>query len=694
MLLTRFIPTLLVLLLAFRAGGAEDLPVLRTVQDVRALSNEEAARGYPIQVRGVITFSGNARGLHFVADSTGGIYLSIAGSPVPCGKLVEIHGRSRVGRTVPYIDTTEDDTSSIVVRGGGEMPKALRPEPHQLVEARFDAQLVKVEGRVESVTEEVYGASVVLAVGQNRLRIVFPQIMGRSTAPTYLQGFQVTATGVLGAMSPLGEPQQLYVTSLRDVEINPQELEDRFAGAQLFPTFGWSPPAIPQPARLHRVSGQVVYVEPGVGFFLAFGPELRSMWVYSPQAADFEFGQHVEVVGKPDPDHQPLMRNAVARHLPSEDHRPPVPDRPLVDDPFDWWYGLHGKLITVDLPLRSIQTGLPGEQNLILEGKGGLIFGRVRQVSGSGWQPTVGSLLRVTGVCILKNAEDFGLDSVAFRAQLLIRNPGDIKVLKEPPFWTEARRRWLVWGSLGASAFAFAWVVTLRRRVHSQMGIIGSQLERQAIHDERARLAREWHDSLQQQLIGVSIQVQAAAAQCHQAPELATRMLGRADAMLQHSQAEARRSVWNLRNGILEQQGLAVALRELRLNEPGGATVEVRSSGDVSRRLPAETEYHLLRIAQQAVANALQHAGARLIELMLWADAETVTLSITDDGCGFDPATAAAADGAHFGLLGMKERAAKIQAQLVIDTEAGRGTKTTVTLKNVSFLYSATPVRS
>lgn len=83
MLLTRFIPTLLVLLLAFRAGGAEDLPVLRTVQDVRALSNEEAARGYPIQVRGVITFSGNARGLHFVADSTGGIYLSIAGSPVP-----------------------------------------------------------------------------------------------------------------------------------------------------------------------------------------------------------------------------------------------------------------------------------------------------------------------------------------------------------------------------------------------------------------------------------------------------------------------------------------------------------------------------------------------------------------------------------------------------------------------------------
>jgi signal transduction histidine kinase len=298
----------------------------------------------------------------------------------------------------------------------------------------------------------------------------------------------------------------------------------------------------------------------------------------------------------------------------------------------------------------------------------------------------VGSLLRLTGVCVTKDADVFGVDAEAVRGQLLVRGPGDIEVLKKPPFWTEGRLRWLLWTFLGVSVFAFAWVVTLRRRVHRQMAMIGHQLERQAIHEERARLAREWHDTLQQQLVGVSIQVQAASAQCKQAPELATQMLERADAMLRHSQAEARRSVWNLRNEILEQRGLAEALKELRLNEPGGPTVNVRSSGEAPRRLPAETEFHLLRIAQEAVANALQHAGAGTIELVLQVDCETITLSIEDDGRGFDPATAASGNGTHFGLLGMKERAAKIAAQLAIKTSAGQGTTITVTVKNQSSL--------
>jgi signal transduction histidine kinase len=678
---------------ASRAAPAEDLPVLRTVQEVRALTKEEAARGYPVHVQGVITFSGRDRWLHFVADSTGGIYLQRNGPNIPRGTRVTIRGRSGGGLTVPIIETS-DPTSSVVEQGEGEMPKPLHPEPHQLREIGYDAQLVKVDGKVESVTPDGDGASITLAAVGSMIKIVLSELGGRSTLPAYLHGFRVSATGVLAPAPPAGEPQFLYVGSLRDVEVDPQELEERFASAKLLDSRAWSPPAVTEPVRWYRASGQVIYAQPRVGFFLSFGPNVPSIWVYSAHAADFKFGQPVEVVGRLDSTFHPRMRDAAARPLPSVHNQMPAPDRPPNDNPLDDWFTYHGKLISVDLPVLSIQDGLPGEQNLIFQGRQGLILGRVKQDLGESWRPVVGSVLRVTGVCVLKGSEELGLNADAFWAQLLIRGRGDIEVLKKPPFWTDLRLRWLVWSVLGVSVFAFAWIATLRRRVHSQLAVIGSQLERQVIHEERARVAREWHDTLQQQLVGVSIQVQAAAAQCEQAPKLATQMLERADAMLRHSQAEARRSVWNLRNEILEQRGLAEALKELRLSEPGGRTVNVRSSGDSSRRLPAETEFHLLRIAQEAVANALQHAAAQTIELLLQVDAETVTLSIKDDGCGFDPATAAAADGTHFGLLGMKERAAKIGAQLVIDTAAGRGTKTIVTVKIHSSPRPADLVRS
>jgi signal transduction histidine kinase len=169
-------------------------------------------------------------------------------------------------------------------------------------------------------------------------------------------------------------------------------------------------------------------------------------------------------------------------------------------------------------------------------------------------------------------------------------------------------------------------------------------------------------------------------------------MLRRVKAMLRHSQAEARRSVWNLRNQILEQSGLVEALKELRQQPDGKATVEIRSSG-ISRRLPTEVEFHLLRIAQEAVANSLQHSGATVVELSLLFKEEAVTLSITDDGCGFDQAHVATGQGNHFGLLGMQERAEKIGGELFIDAASGRGTRITITVEKQSLLETAPALR-
>lgn len=688
----RFISILLSLVLAVRVLAVEELRVLRTVQEVRALGIDKATRGYPVQLQGVITFSESPGGLHFIADSTGGVYLQVAGARIPRGKLVEIRGRTDAGLTVPFIDTIKGPDCSVVVLGEGPLPSPIPLEPQQLQDIRYGAQLVKIRGRVESVSLQGRAATVTISTGISLVQVSLPDFNARSTLPTYLQGFSVTATGVLGP-SPhveevrkrFGEIQTFHAASLRDLEVDSQELEKRFAAAQpiLEP---WPPSLAPDAVWIGRSSGQIVYIEQQVGFFLSHArsaPWRRSVWVYSAQTADLKFGQHVEAVGKLDPTYVPVMRDAVVRPMLSViDDRPPEPGKAFWYDPFEEGNALNGKLITVDLPLLSHHASVAGEQILILASEAGPIFGRVKQDLADSWRPAVGSLLRVTGVCVVKNAEDFGVNPAAFRAQLIIRSAADVQVLQAPPFWTNARLLWVVWSTLGVGVLALAWIFTLRRQVRSQMTVIGSQLEQHAIHEERARVAREWHDTLQQQLIGVSIQVQAAAAQCKQAPERATQMLQGVNAMLRHSQAEARRSVWNLRNSILEQRGLAEALKELRLSEPGQAQVVVRSEGDASLRLPADTEFHLLRIAQEAVANALQHSGATTIEVTLQCNQDAVTLSIADNGCGFDPAKVAQERGTHFGLLGMKERAAKINAQLVIDAAPANATTITVTAQS------------
>jgi signal transduction histidine kinase len=404
--------------------------------------------------------------------------------------------------------------------------------------------------------------------------------------------------------------------------------------------------------------------------------------VHTTQPGDWHFGQVVEVVGKLDISNQdPVLRNALARPLQSAADGLPLPDSPgaKVLQPGNAY---QGKLITLDLRLIGYQRGLSGEDTLILSMDGGLICGRLKQAAAAPpWNPPIGALLRATGVCVVRGSEVFGPLPAAFRAQLLLRSTADITVLKGPPFWTGKRLLWLFGSAIGGGLLALAWIIILRRQVNAQTSVIGHQLEQQAVHVERARLARELHDTLQQHFIALGMHVQAAAAECRRAPDVAAQMLDSVNAMLRHSHTETRRSVWNLRNEILERRGLEEALKELRQCEPGGTAVRITSSG-VSRRLPSEVEFHLLRIAQEAVANALQHAGASRVDVVLCYSEQSVELCISDDGAGFEPAQLASMQDNHFGVLGMQERAEKINSQLQIESAPGRGATIKVQVKS------------
>jgi signal transduction histidine kinase len=143
--------------------------------------------------------------------------------------------------------------------------------------------------------------------------------------------------------------------------------------------------------------------------------------------------------------------------------------------------------------------------------------------------------------------------------------------------------------------------------------------------------------------------------------------------MSRHSMVEARRSVWDLRCDLLEHGDLPTALTQIvRPLIPGDeAKLDVNVSG-TPVRLPGRVEMNLLRIGQEAVANAIKHGHASAIQIELQYSPEKVILQVRDDGCGFSPDHSSSAG--HFGMLDMRERAESLGCHLRIDSTPGQGT--------------------
>src|SRR5215216_3130519 len=198
-----------------------------------------------------------------------------------------------------------------------------------------------------------------------------------------------------------------------------------------------------------------------------------------------------------------------------------------------------------------------------------------------------------------------------------------------------------------------------------------------AVLDERNRIAREIHDNLAQDILGISVQLELVARLMPGVAEAAKGHLDRARLLVRNSMTEARRYVWDLRSQELQKKDLSAALRDTtrRLTAESNVEAVVEVAGPL-RPLPIEVETNLLRIGQEAINNAVKHAQANRIDVALNFDTRSVRLSVRDDGRGFDP-NGQIADG-HFGLIGMRERAEQIGGVLTIHSANERGTEIAV----------------
>ena len=207
-----------------------------------------------------------------------------------------------------------------------------------------------------------------------------------------------------------------------------------------------------------------------------------------------------------------------------------------------------------------------------------------------------------------------------------------------------------------------------------QLTRLAEQARNAAVTEERNRMAREIHDTLAQSFTGILIQLQAAEQVLNGSQSESKVHLDSAMRLARSGLGEARRSVFALRPQLLQGGNIVHALNLLVNSILADSPVKIGLS--VSGNPPVMTsdmESNLLRIAQEAITNAIKHSGGAEIQVRLRIEPDVLKLTIEDDGAGFDPHMPNLNSG--FGLVSMHERADRIGGELTILTQPGSGTK-------------------
>ena len=192
--------------------------------------------------------------------------------------------------------------------------------------------------------------------------------------------------------------------------------------------------------------------------------------------------------------------------------------------------------------------------------------------------------------------------------------------------------------------------------------------------EARNRFARDLHDSVKQQVFATSFQVAAARALIESDAQAAESHLAQADELVRQAQKELNVLIGEMRPAALEGKGLAGALRDYVRGWSQSAEIpaEVHVRGE--REAPLQVEQALFRVVQEALANVARHSGAKRAEVDLIYTANTLTLRVSDDGRGFDPADDR---DQGFGLQSMRERMEGLGGRVSVESAPGEGTRVT-----------------
>ena len=201
-----------------------------------------------------------------------------------------------------------------------------------------------------------------------------------------------------------------------------------------------------------------------------------------------------------------------------------------------------------------------------------------------------------------------------------------------------------------------------------------------AVLEERNQLAAEIHDTLAQSFTGITMQLGVAKEQLARKEGDPLCQIQRANEIAKFGLAEARRSILSLRSNPIEESGLTTTLQRLveHSNVAGRLRCDFRTDNIPEESLPSRIQHELLRVAQEAISNAVRHAKATAVSVTLRWQPPNLILQVSDNGSGISSASLEKTEG--FGLSNMRARASQIDGKLDIQTAAGHGTSVVLTV--------------
>lgn len=642
-----------------------------TIAEIIALPENTALNGKPVVTRGVLTYHEPGHRMAFLQDQTAAIYVHVAGKQdVSPGDFVEVRGILDPGLNGRNIRGPDFDTSPSIRRlSGGTFPEPMRLQSLDGIERQAGARWVRVSIKIKSVALE--GDRVRLSLeDHSEIPVFIAGVTRPSMLPNHLAGLTVDVDGVL-ADSPISEKplvmqRQILTPGLKFIHVPQWEIDRKFnLPESSLSDLRWLQERGGPNVRA-RVVGVITWCKPGEGFFIQKGNV--AAWIQSTSYQVPKVGQLVECSGSPS-SYQGcgILNAAIWRELVTA-YRPqevlPLGNTQLDGDT------VQGRLTRIEGTLVEMFRS-QSEDLVILQMGSELLFSHLAVSSDSGRLPKLekGSRLALTGLFLNRPSPALSAADTQGSFHLLARSAEDLSVLSAPPFWNTRRLIMLLAALVATAILAGIWVLALRRKVHKQESIIRKTVAKQVVEEERVRIAREWHDSFEQHFAGLTMLLDATAAVVPMESQ-ASKMLERAARMADHSRSEARQAIWDLRaSAIKSNVPFAVELEEALHQawpEDSGCRllIDCRERSEV---LPRSVTLHLLRIAQEAVTNALKHARCSSIHVSWESLSNGFSLVVMDNGAGLPIVTnGSASQEGHFGILGMRERALRLHGVLEI----------------------------
>jgi signal transduction histidine kinase/CheY-like chemotaxis protein len=467
------------------ASSVQILPAVTTIRAIRQLPAGEARRGYPVRLRAVV-LSPNGGGSKnaFVHDGTAGIWLQQMGDPLLAGKLIEVEGQTGGGDFAPIIDK-----ASVRAIGEGAMPEAANVPLSELFSGRYDSQWVQAEGIVQAVARQGSSVFLTMASGPYSFKAKLVDLGG--PLPTWLIDSKVRVRGACASV--FNDKRQLLgiriaVPDLRQLTV----MERAPADARALPVRMINTLMQFNPENLadgHRVRIQGVASLRDADGTLYVTDATGGLAIHADRTSTAKPGDRLDIVGFAAlGDYLPELWNATVQN--QTPGPAPVPAYVTIDEALSGNY--HAQLIELEAYLLNqsnnasdrvltLRAGRRTFNALMGNGSTALNLASIRP----------GSLVRVTGVCLVEPERSIGTDPFVsiLDVRLLLRTAGDVSVLRSASWWSVSRVMWVLAGSILVVLTALAWVFVLRRRVQMQTAFIRRQLATEGSLREAAQSA-------------------------------------------------------------------------------------------------------------------------------------------------------------------------------------------------------------